>query len=56
MAFAGVTIDIVDKASSRLRKINEQAQKAGKTFQRFDKATKGITTRFNGLSKNRKTD
>jgi tape measure domain-containing protein len=51
MAFAGVTIDIVDKASSRLRRINEQAQKAGKTFQRFDKATKGITTRFNGLSK-----
>ena len=51
MAFAGVTIDIVDKASSRLRKINEQAQKASKTFQRFDRATKGITTRFNGLSK-----
>tara|TARA_R100000426_G_scaffold14045_1_gene13502 strand:+ start:3067 stop:5184 length:2118 start_codon:yes stop_codon:yes gene_type:complete len=51
MAFAGVTIDIVDKASSRLRKINEQAQKASKTFQRFDKATKGITTRFNGLAK-----
>ena len=52
MAFAGVTIDInARKALDTLRKVNQQSQKLGQTFRRFDKSTKGLTTKFGGLSK-----
>ena len=51
-AFAAVTIDINGrKAIDTLKRVNTQAQKLGKTFQRYDKVTKGITTRFNALGK-----
>ena len=51
-AFAAVTIDINGrKAIDTLKRVNTQAQKLGKTFQRYDKVTKGKTTRFNALGK-----
>ena len=51
MAFAGVTIDIVDKASRKLRSINDQSKKLSRSFQVLDKRNKGLSTRFNGLAK-----
>ena len=49
MAFAGVTIDIVDKASRKLRAINDQSKKLSRSFQVLDKRNKGLSTRFNKL-------
>ena len=51
MAFAGVTIDIVDKASRKLKAINEQSKRLGRTFSVLDKRNKGLTTKFNNLGK-----
>ena len=51
MAFAGVTIDIVDKASRKLEQINNASKKLGRSFTVLEKRNKGITTKFNGLAK-----
>ena len=51
MAFAGVTIDIVDKASRKLRGINDQTKKLTRSFTVLEKRNKGLTTRFNSLGK-----
>ena len=51
MAFAGVTIDIVDKASRKLRGINDQTKKLQRSFTVLEKRNKGLTTRFNSLGK-----
>ena len=51
MAFAGVTIDIVDKASRKLKAINDQSKKLGRSFNVLEKRNKGLTTKFNSLGK-----
>ena len=51
MAFAGVTIDIVDKASRKLKSINDASKKLGRSFSVLEKRNKGLTTRFNSLGK-----
>ena len=51
MAFAGVTIDIVDKASRKLKSINDASKKLGRSFTVLEKRNKGLTTRFNSLGK-----
>ena len=51
MAFAGVTIDIVDKASRKLRSINDASKKLGRSFNVLEKRNKGLSTRFNSLGK-----
>ena len=51
MAFAGVTIDIVDKASRKLEQINNASKKLGRSFTVLEKRNKGITTKFNVLAK-----
>ena len=51
MAFASVVIDVVDKASNKLKAINNQANKAARDFSKLDKRAGGVTKRFNGLAK-----
>ena len=51
MAFASVVIDVVDKASNKLKAINNQANKSAREFSKLDKRAGGITKRFNGLAK-----
>ncbi len=51
MAFAGVTIDIVDKASRKLKSINDASKKLGRSFSVLEKRNKGLSTRFNSLGK-----
>ena len=51
MAFASVVIDVVDKASNKLKAINNQANKAARDFAKLDKRAGGVTKRFNGLAK-----
>ena len=51
MAFAGVTIDIVDKASRKLKSINDASKKLGRSFTVLEKRNKGLSTRFNSLGK-----
>ena len=51
MAFAGVTIDIVDKASRKLKSINDASKKLGRSFNVLEKRNKGLSTRFNSLGK-----
>ena len=49
MAYSSVIIDVVDKASNKLKKINAAANKAAKDFSKLDKRAGGITKRFNKL-------
>jgi len=51
MAYSSVVIDVVDKASNKLKKVNAASQKLGRSFQVLDKRNKGLSTRFNGLAK-----
>tara|TARA_R100000353_G_scaffold148756_3_gene107200 strand:- start:3785 stop:5842 length:2058 start_codon:yes stop_codon:yes gene_type:complete len=51
MAFASVVIDVVDKASGKLRALNAQSAKLDRSFRVLDKRNKGLSTRFNGLAK-----
>ena len=51
MAYSSVVIDVVDKASNKLKAINTQANKAAKDFAKLDKRAGGITKTFNGLAK-----
>ena len=51
MAFASVVIDVVDKASGKLRALNTQSKKLDRSFRVLDKRNKGLSTRFNGLAK-----
>ena len=51
MAFASVVIDVVDKASNKLKAINNQANKSAREFSKLDKRAGGVTKRFNGLAK-----
>ena len=51
MAFASVVIDVVDKASNKLKAINNQANKAARDFSKLDKRAGGITKSFNRLGK-----
>ena len=51
MAYSSVIIDVVDKASNKLKKINASANKAAKDFAKLDKRAGGITKRFNALGK-----
>ena len=51
MAFSSVTIDIVDKASRKLKSINDASKKLGRSFTVLEKRNKGLTTRFNSLGK-----
>ena len=51
MAFASVVIDVVDKASGKLRQLNSQSAKLDRSFRVLDKRNKGLSTRFNGLAK-----
>jgi len=51
MAFASVVIDVVDKASNKLKAINNQANKSAREFTKLDKRAGGLTKRFNGLAK-----
>ena len=37
MAFASVVIDVVDKASNKLKAINNQANKSAREFSKLDK-------------------
>ena len=47
MAYSSVIIDVVDKASNKLKKINAAANKSAKDFAKLDKRVGGITKRFN---------
>ena len=47
MAYSSVIIDVVDKASNKLKKINAAANKSAKDFVKLDKRVGGITKRFN---------
>jgi len=51
MAFSSVTIDIVDKASRKLKSINDASKKLGRSFNVLEKRNKGLSTRFNSLGK-----
>ena len=51
MAFANVVIDVVDKASSKLKKVNDATKKLSRSFNVLEKRNKGITRRFKGLAK-----
>ena len=51
MAYSSVIIDVVDKASNKLKKINAAANKSAKDFAKLDKRAGGITKRFNALGK-----
>ncbi len=51
MAYSSVIIDVVDKASNKLKKINAAANKSAKEFAKLDKRAGGITKRFNALGK-----
>ena len=51
MAFASVVIDVVDKASGKLRQLNSLSAKLDRSFRVLDKRNKGLSTRFNGLAK-----
>ena len=43
MAYSSVIIDVVDKASNKLKKINAAANKSAKDFAKLDKRIGGIT-------------
>ena len=51
MAYSSVIIDVVDKASNKLKKINAAANKSAKDFAKLDQRAGGITKRFNALGK-----
>lgn len=51
MAFASVVIDVVDRASGKLKALNQQSAKLDRSFRVLDKRNKGLSTRFNGLAK-----
>ena len=51
MAYSSVIIDVVDKASNKLKKINAAANKSARDFAKLDKRAGGITKRFNALGK-----
>ena len=51
MAFASVVIDVVDKASSKLKKVNDASKKLSRSFNVLEKRNKGITRGFKGLAK-----
>ena len=51
MAFASVVIDVVDKASNKLKAINNQGNKAARDFSKLDNRAGGITNSFNRLGK-----
>ena len=51
MAFASVVIDVVDKASSKLKRVNDAGKKLSRSFNVLEKRNKGITRGFKGLAK-----
>lgn len=51
MAYSSVIIDVVDKASNKLKKINQEANKAARDFKKLDTRAGGITKSFTKLGK-----
>lgn len=51
MAYSSVVIDVVDKASNKLKKINQEANKAARDFKKLDTRAGGITKSFTRLGK-----